>query len=189
MLYGLIAEDTYILNALPVLMSRVVDLEGQPVECRRMNGKPEFIANFWKVVKEFQFKYPMMHKVLAVCDADSECVQTLTTELQDRATARLQGLPFPLVFHVIKRELETWWVAESNSISTVTGVAIPFPGGNVEQGVADPKEYIVHRLAAAKASYTHRDAGAIAAGVDLQTLAGRSPGFVIFTHKVEDGHA
>lgn len=187
MLYGLIAEDTYILKAVPVLVSRLVDLQGDPVECRLMNGKPDFIANFWRTVKEFQFRYPAMHKILAVCDADAECGNTLTAELDARARARLHGLPFPLIFHVIKRELETWWVAESHAISAVTGVAIPFPGGNVEQGVVDPKEYIVRRLAAAKRAYSHADTAAIAKNVHIQTLADRCPGFVTFARKAANG--
>ena len=98
--YGLIAEDTFIMRSVPVLVSRLVDLEGDRVECRRMNGKPDFIANFWRVVKEFQFRYPAMHRVLAICDADSGCVVTLAEELRARATARLGALPFSLVFHV-----------------------------------------------------------------------------------------
>src|SRR5215813_4462675 len=98
-----------------------------------MNGKPDFIANFWRVVKEFRFRYPAMHKVLAICDSDNDCVVTLAGELRARANHRLGALPFPLVFHVIKRELETWWIGEPAAISAVTGVAIPFPGGNVEQ--------------------------------------------------------
>jgi hypothetical protein len=183
----LIAEDTYILRSLPVLISRLVDLEGDPVECRIMNGKPHFIANFWKVVKEFQFKYPAMRKVLAVCDADNDCVVTLADKLRERATARLGTLPFPLVFHVIKQELETWWIAESAAISSATDVAIPFPGGNVEQDVFDPKGYIVRRLAPAKRTYTPGDAAAAAAAIDLTTLKDRCPGFVRFARRVVNG--
>jgi hypothetical protein len=180
----LIAEDTFILRSLPILISRLVDLEGDPVECRRMNGKPDFIANFWKIVKEFQFRYPAMHKVLAVCDADNDCVVTLADKLRERAIARLGALRFPLVFHVITQELETWWIAESAAISLTTGVAIPFPGGNVEQDVLDPKAYIVRRLAVAKGTYTYGDAAATAAAIDLTTLRDRCPGFVRFARRV-----
>ena len=180
----MIAEDTFILRSLPILISRLVDLEGDPVECRIMNGKPDFILNFWKRVKEFQFKYPAMHQVLAVCDADNDCVVTLADELRARAITRLGALPFPLVFHVIKQELETWWIAESAAISLVTSVAIPFPGGNVEQDVLDPKAYIVRRLAVTKGTYTYGDAAAAAAAIDLRTLKDRCPGFVRFARRV-----
>ena len=187
MQYGLIAEDTFILRSLPVLISRLVDLEDDRVECRIMNGKPDFILNFWKSVKEFQFKYPAMHKVLAVCDADTDCVVALADDLRARATARLGTLPFTLIFHVIKQELETWWIAESAAISSATGVDIPFPGGNVEQDVPDPKAYIVGRLAAAKGTYTNGDAAAAAAAIDLTTLKDRCPGFVRFARLVVNG--
>lgn len=190
MLYGLIAEDGAILKAIPVLLSRLVDLQDEPVECRRMNGKPDFIANFWKHVKEFQMRYPNIHKVFAVCDADAdrESAATLTAELNAKAAARLGHLPFPLFFHVIIKELETWWIAESAAISNVTGVTIPFPGGNVEQSVNDPYEYIVHRLGAAKKVYTPTDAEAAARIVKLQTLRDRCPGFVAFEQKTLNGH-
>ena len=184
MQYGLIAEDTFIMRSVPVLVSRLVDLEGDRVECRRMNGKPDFIANFWRVVKEFQFRYPAMHRVLAICDADSGCVVTLAEELRARATARLGALPFSLVFHVIQQELETWWIGESAAISAVTGVVIPFQGGNVEQGVLDPKAYIVRRLADAKKAYTYGDAAAAAELIDLTVLQNRCPGFVRFAQRI-----
>jgi len=91
------------------------------------------------------------------------------------------------VFHVIKRELETWWIGEPPAISSVTGVTIPFPGGNVEQGVLDPKAYIVRHLAAAKTLYTHGDAAAIAEVVDLTVLQSRCPGFVRFAQRAVNG--
>lgn len=187
MLYGVIAEDTFILRAVPVLISRLVDLAQQLPECRLMNGKSDFLANFWRHVKEFQHRYPHIHKVLAVCDADRESPVELLTLLTTRVQTRLPGLPFPLVFHVIMRELETWWVAEPQTISRVTGVNIPFPGGNVEEDIQDPKEYIVQRLSKAKRPYTRGDAEAVARQIDLATLANRCPGFAVFTAKVEDG--
>ena len=188
MLYGLIAEDGAIEKSIPVLLSRLVDLEGEPVECRRLNGKPDFIANFWKHVKEFQFRYPGIHKVLAVCDADGDSATTLTAELNAKVAARLGHLPFPLFFHVITRQLETWWVAESAAISTVTGVAIPSPRGNAEENLEDPRRYIIQRVAAAKKVYTPTDAEATARIVQLPTLRGRCPGFVEFEQKTQNGH-
>lgn len=187
MLYGLIAEDTFILRAIPVFVSRLVDLHGQHLECRLMNGKPDFLANVWRRVKEFQYRYPGMHKVLAVCDADRESPRDLLTLLTTKAQIRLGVLPFPLAFHVIKRELETWWVGESQAISSVTGVTIPFPGGNVEEDLLDPKEYIVQRLSPARTTYTRGDAEAIARQINLRILATRCPGFAAFTARVENG--
>ena len=179
----MIAEDGAILKSVPILVSRCVDLRGEPMECRRMNGRPDFIANFWRVVKEFRSKFPTMQKVLAICDADRDCAATLAALLRERADARLGALPFQLVFHVIERELETWWVAEASAISAATGVVIPFPGGNVEQGVLDPKAYIGHRLAAARRIYLPSDAAATAELIDLNVLRQRCPGFVRFERR------
>ena len=184
MLYGLIAEDGSILKSVPTLVSRLVDLQNEPIECRRMNGKSDFIANSWRVVKELRFRFPAIQKVLAICDADNDCVVTLATHLRERAEAHLGTLPFQLVFHVIKQELETWWLAEPSAISAVTGVVIPFPGGNVEQSVLDPKTYIVRRLAVAKRVYTPGDAAAIAGRIDLSVLRMRCPGFVRFERRL-----
>ena len=184
MLYGLIAEDGSILKSVPILVSRLVDLQGEAIECRRMNGKSDFIANFWKILKEFRFRFPTIQKVLAVCDADSDCVVTLAELLRERARAHLGTFPFPLVLHVIKRELETWWIAEPSAISTVVGMTIPFPGGNVEQSVLDPKTFIVQRLAPAKRVYTPGDAAEIAQIIDLTVLRDRCPGFVRFERRV-----
>ena len=88
------------------------------------------------------------------------------------------------LFHVIKQELETWWIGEAAAISAVTGVAIPFPGGNVEQDVLDPKAYIVRRLAGAKKAYTSNDAAAAAERIDLTVLQNRCPGFVRFAQRM-----
>ncbi|MBI4588148.1 MAG: hypothetical protein HY725_04875 [Candidatus Rokubacteria bacterium] len=152
-----------------------------------MNGKADFIANFWEAVKEFQYRYPGMHKVLAVCDADDEPANELEAFLTRRAEEKLQSLPFPLMFHVIKRELETWWVAEPHSITLETGVEIPFPGGNVEEDLVDPKEYLSRRLGARNITYTRRIASKAAENLNLATISARCPGFVVFAQKVEDG--
>lgn len=189
MLYGVIAEDGYILKAVPVLISRIVNTGDDAPECRLMNGKDDFIANFWKWVKEFQFRYPQMHKVMAVCDADQESPDQVVAVLIDRARRRLAGLPFPLVFHVIKRELETWWVADPSSISAATGVNIPFAGGYVEDGVPQPKEYIVGYLAAQRIPYTRTVAEAAARNLDFETVASRCPSFVVFRQHVVNGEA
>ena len=124
MLYGVIAEDGYILRAVRVLISRIVDVGNDVPECRVMNGKNDFLANFWRYVKEFQYRFPQIHKVMAVCDADDEPPEAVETLLASRANQRLGGLPFPLTFHVIKRELETWWIAEPQSIAAATGFQV-----------------------------------------------------------------
>jgi hypothetical protein len=83
--YGLIAEDGAIEEAVPILMRRILETEGLLIERRRMNGKDDFVANFWKRVKEFQLRYPSIHKVLAVCDADRESADQLESTLRIRA--------------------------------------------------------------------------------------------------------
>jgi hypothetical protein len=186
MRYGVVAEDTYILSAVPILVSRLVGLGGEVLECRLMNGKADFLANLWKEVKVFQYRYLGIHKVLAVCDADTEPPNELEAFLMKKAGEKLQGLPFPLAFHAIKRELETWWVADPHSLLVETGVQIPFPGGNVED-VPSPKEYIIGRLGARKITYTRKIAAQAAENLDLSTVAARCPGFVTFSQKVANG--
>jgi hypothetical protein len=185
--YGVIAEDGYILRAVPALLSRLVRVEGAHVECRQMNGKGDFCASFSRPVKEFQYRYPDMHKVFAICDGDEESPEELEAWLAARANEKLFGLPCPLVFHVIKKELETWWVADPRSVSVVTGVEVPYPGGNVEEDVSRPKEYMTGRLSRRKVPYTPAVAEEIAKSLDLEAVAARCPGFVLFRRKVEDG--
>ena len=188
-LYGVIAEDGSIEKAIPFLIPRIVTGEDVEVECRRLNGKNDFIANFWRTAKEFQFKYPAMHKVLAICDADRESPDELEEFLTDKARDRLPGLPLPLVFHVIKKELETWWIADANTISVLAGVQVNFPGGNVEDSVQDAKEYLEQPLRQVKTPYTPTLAGLIAQHVNLDVVGSRCPGFVVFMRRVENGNA
>ena len=187
MLYGLIVEDGCLLRAIPTLLARLVGIGEDVPECRLMNGKPDFVANFWKFAREFQLRYPKMHKAIGVCDADTDSPSDLEGRLMERARARLQGLPFPLVIHVIKRELETWWIADPASIRTLTGVEMPFPGGNVEDSVNDPKGYVARYLGAHRRSYTPAVAEDAARHMDLGTVSSRCPGFVRFRARVENG--
>lgn len=187
MLYGVIAEDTYILRAVPVLLSRLVNVGNDVPECRVWNGKADFVANFWRSVKEFQFWYPDMHKVIAVCDADTERPEEVEARLQATVQSKLPTLPFPLMFHVIKRELETWWVTDPNSVLAVTGVQIPFPGGNIEESVQHAKEHITRSLSTRKITYTREIAEETTRTLNFEVVAARCPGFVVFGHKVENG--
>jgi len=59
----------------------------------------------------------------------------------------------------------------------------------VEDGVLDPKEYLISRLSAAKIPYTRAVAEAAAQNLDFGTVTARCPGFVDFRRKVENGGA
>ncbi len=187
MLYGAVVEDGYLLRAVPVLVKRMVSVGQAEVECRVWNGKPDFMANFWRSVKEFQFKYPKMHKAIGVCDADQESPEELEARLTESAGRRLRNVPFPLMFHVIKRELETWWIVDPDSVSRATGVNIQFPGGNVEAAVLHPKEYLVRGLSQGEVPYTKSIAESLAQNLNFETVESRCPGFVAFKVKVENG--
>ena len=185
-LYGVVAEDEAILTTVRALVARTVD-NAQPTECRRLNGKADFLANFWHYIKEFQYRFPAMHKALAVCDADNDDPIQLEADLAGRAVRHLPGLPFPLVFHVIRREVETWLLVDGEAITAATGVNIVVPGGNIESDLVDAKEYLSRQLNKQSVPYTPAVAQRIADRIDPATVAGRCPGFVAFTSRVRNG--
>ena len=187
MLYGLIAEDRKILSAGQVLIARISQETTARIEPRVLNGKPAFVADAWRVVKEFCHRFPDMHKILAVCDADHDDAEELEAALIGKILRRCGPIPMPLLCHVIKIELETWWMADVDTISRVVGGVIPYPGGNAET-IRDPKEILIRRLRDAGCGpYTDAKARAFAEHLDFGVAEARAPGFGVFRQKVENG--
>jgi len=186
--YGLVVEDQYLMRAGEILVKRIATKCGAEVEVltRRMNGKGDFRARFYEPVRELWFRHPGLHKILAVCDADRDDPERLEAELRARAAIRVPGLPFALVFHVIRVELETWLVADDEAVSRATGARVPFPGGNIEASMPDPKGYLESRLPT-RVPYTPTIAAAIAETLNLDVLSQRCNGFSVFQERVKNG--
>ena len=186
-LYGLVAEDLRIEKVLRVVIPRIIPQPCQ-IEARVSNRKIALIRDFHKSLLEFKFRSSAMYKALVICDADRDAADALEQELQTKLSQnpKLSGLPFPVKFHAIRTELETWLLADSDALSRVIGHDVASLGGNLET-LQNAKEKLIKILQQHRNMYPPSLATEIARSMSLDILRNRCPGFQAFELKTQNG--
>lgn len=185
--YGLVMEGPY---DTPVFKELTRRLDGPDFKCftfeceGRANLKRKF-PGYLKALEHWDAGGPV-DKVLVICDCDNDSVAQVEAELS--ACVNLPfSFPFGIEFCAIKRETETWLLADHEAICAIaekmSGRPVPEILGDLE-AIVDPKEKLRKVLASARLPYTPGVLGAIAAAADLDKLRYRLPSFRNFEPKV-----
>ncbi|MGH7289244.1 MAG: DUF4276 family protein, partial [Myxococcota bacterium] len=86
--------------------------------------------------------------------------------------------------HAVKREMETWLLADTAAISRVAGGGAVTPIGGQLEDQQHAKEALMKMLSRVAVPYTPAVCRNIAQEIDLSTLRGRCPSFASFERKV-----
>jgi prophage DNA circulation protein len=92
---------------------------------------------------------------------------------------------FPVKFHVIKQEIETWLLSDEHAISRVIERNVPRVNESLED-IQQSKEKLKELLSKFKANYTAETLRRIAEQSDIEKIALRCPGFQRFRQSVLD---
>jgi hypothetical protein len=130
-----------------------------------------------------EFRNEKVDKALVIIDQDMACVKILVERLQERIKNR--EYCFPVKFHVIKQEMETWLLSDEQAISKVVGRTVQRVNQTLED-IQQPKEKLKELLSKAKANYTAETLRRIAEESDIKRIAYRCPGFIRFKNSVLD---
>jgi hypothetical protein len=122
-------------------------------------------------------------RALVIVDQDTSCIKIIVDKLQQRIEGR--EYRFPVKFHVIERELETWLLSDEKAISVVVGRDIHRINETLED-IMNPKERLKEILSKARATYTPEILRRIAEESDIERIAYRCPGFDRFKQSVLD---
>ncbi len=130
-----------------------------------------------------------VEKALIIRDSGGKDSRDIEAELTQKANER--GWAFSHGVHVciIRREMETWLLADVEAINSVArtrgGREVAEVQGTLEE-IEAPKEKLKRLLLEAKLDYTPEVCGEIARSLRLHTLRYRCPSFCTFERRVLD---
>jgi len=177
---GIVAEG--LPNTDVIIISELVkkilsdDLELYPCPGR---DKANVIRKFPGWLEDFRNKN--VDKALIIVDQDISCVKIIVEKMRKRIEGR--EYRFPVKFHVIERELETWLLSDEKAISRVVEKSVPRVNETLED-IRQPKEKLKEILSRAKANYTAETLRRIAEESDIERIDYRCPGFRRFRQSV-----
>lgn len=186
--FGLVVESERDGVAYPELIRKIRD-DVENVLAIPCHGVSEVKKQFVGWLKYFQWSPPYrIDKALVITDSDRSAPR-IREEVLTRVHVRSHFAPqFPVHFHATVREVETWLIADVDSINDVsrqrgkTGYARPF--NEDPESLLQAKEAFYEALRAAKLPASPHVYGEIAAAADIQRIRNRCPSFRAFEEKV-----
>jgi hypothetical protein len=179
---GIVAEGSPIsdVQIISELVKKILRIDHSIIP-RPGGSRPNVIKKYRGWLEYFRNRN--VDKVLIIIDQDMSCVKFLVEKLTEKIVDRKYR--FPVKFHVIEREIETWLLADERAISKVAGKNIHRVNENLED-ILQPKEKLIELLSQVRVNCTAETKRIIAAGSDIQRIAYRCPGFRRFMQSVLD---
>jgi len=148
---------------------------------RSGRDKANVIRKYSGWLEDFHLR--RVDKAFVIVDQDLSCVKLIVEKMRGKISAR--NYDFPVKFHVIEREIETWLLSDEKAISRVVGKNVPRVNKDLET-IQDSKKKLKEILSLAKAYYTPEILKSIAQEIDIEHIAYRCPGFRRFRQLVLD---
>lgn len=174
-MFGVIVEGKDDQEALPKIIRKCFS-EHIDVEVRKAGGGYNFMSKFRGFLEEFKHikQGKPCDKALVIRDADNKDIKKLKDNMKERIKGR--SYPFEVNFIIIVQELEAWFLADEQAISSVTNFTIPRISNQIED-IFDPKQELEKILNNKGIYYTPKIAGEIAEQLNLSTTKNRCPHF------------
>ncbi len=183
--YGLILEGSYDTAIFTELLPRICGPDIEIVSIIESGGAGPLMNRFPVWLKRFEHITPIgpVDRALVIRDANGKDPADVEAAMRARIGNREYTFPHGFRLHAIRREVETWLLADEHAISTVAGRVMPMIRGNLEE-VQDSKALLQRVFSAAGLLYLPPICGAIVKGMNLTTLRYRCPGYILFEAKV-----
>jgi len=179
--FGLVVEGDYDVKVIQTLVEKIMQVQNITFISRPCGGRGSLTKKYPGYLTEF--KYKNVNKALIIQDCNGNCIRKVV----DKLVAKLKDrhFNFPVKFHIVKREIETWLLADEKAIAKLTTKNISRIAENLED-IVDPKAKLRSILSKAGVAYTAEKASKIASEADLNIIAYRCPGFRRFRQSVLD---
>jgi hypothetical protein len=188
--YGVIVEGIYDIPVFEELIRRIAGDELTQVIVRPIRptgGKAALMSGFHKLLWSFAHVTVTggpVERALVVRDCNGGDPVSIETEMARRIAGKEYPFRRGVGLHAVRRETETWLLADANAISRVAG------GKNVRaiedplEEIVDAKRTLTQLLDVVDLPYTPAICGAIARELDLTLLRAASASFRSFEQKV-----
>lgn len=174
---GLPNSDVQIISE---LVKKILPID--PLFIPRSGGsRPNVIKKYRGWLEDFRNRN--VDKALILIDQDMSCIKALIEKLEEKIADR--QYKFPVKFHIIEREIETWLLADERALSKVAGKNVPRINETLED-ILQPKEKLIELLFRFGVNCTAETKRKIAAESDIERIAYRCPGFRRFIQTILD---
>jgi hypothetical protein len=188
--YGLIVEGPYDKRFYEALIPRICNADLRIVT-RPCDGVANLIKQFPALLGDFEhvLNGQPVDKALVIRDANGIDIEASRKKMEDKIKGRTYSFPQGVQFCVVRREMETWLLADGSAINAVAvargGREVSEVQGSPED-IHDPKRALRSLLSEAGIECTAPVCAEIASKLNIQTLEYRCPSFRIFKQSVLD---
>lgn len=189
--YGLIVEGDYDIPVFLELLRRICGLEIQ-IHPAKGGGVPAFMRKFPRLLHGFYHVTQTagaVDKAIVIRDADNGNPAKIEQMMRERVPRDTFRFRDGVMVHAVKREMETWLLADVVAINRVAlargGRSVRAVPGQLEE-FRDAKQRLMRLLEAAGLQYSPRVCGEVAKEMNLETLRTRCPSFLLFEQKILD---
>lgn len=186
--YGIVVEGPYDVAILRELIPKILARD-VPVISRPCFGKDNLRKNLFAFLKDLQtvMEGRAVEKALVIRDSGGKDPKIIKAELTQKANQRHWTFSHGVHVCIIRREVETWLLADAAAVNGVGatrgGRAVAEVQGTLEE-IERPKERLKQWLSEARLAYTERVCSEIARSLKLDTLRYRCPSFRMFEERV-----
>lgn len=188
--YGIVVEGPYDVAIFRELIRRVLSRD-VPIISRPCFGKDNLKKDLLTHLRNLQDE---MHgrgveKALVIRDSDRKEPKDIEAELTSRIERRAWTFTHGVHVCVIRREVETWLLADAAAVSAVAEARGGRPVSGVQgtlEDIFEPKQRFKRLLSDASLDYTEPVCTEIARLLKLETLRYRCPSFCTFEQRVID---
>ena len=188
--YGLIVEGPYDQAMYEALIPRICerDLSFKTLLCEGKDGLMKNCPDFLRILEKVLLGRPV-DKALVIRDSDRKEPLAIRTRMEGKIDERGYAFPRGVKLCVVRREMETWLLADAQAINIVAqnrgGRQIQEVQETLEE-IHDPKAKLRSVLSEAKLPYTEPVCAEIASHLRIDHLEHRCPSFWTFRQNVLD---
>lgn len=188
--YGLIVEGPFDQAMYEALIPRICerDLSFKTLLCEGKDGLMKNFPGFLRILEKVLLGKPV-DKALVIRDSDRKDPSAIETEMARRIQRMEYVFPLGVKFCVVRREMETWLLADAQAINIVAltrgGRQIQEVQGTLED-INDPKAKLRSVLSEARLHSTDVVCAEIASHLRIDHLEYRCPSFRTFRQNVID---
>ncbi len=188
--YGLVVEGPYDKAFYEALLPRICNTSLHIVT-RVCDGVAKLMKLFPVFLSEFEHVRHgrPVDKALVIRDSQGAETSAPRTRMENSIRGRTYSFPREVQLCVVRRQIETWLLADGSAINQVTksrgGREVSEVTGSLED-IRDPKARLRSLLIQARIEYSAAVCAEIASQVRIGTLEYRCPSFLDFKRKVLD---